>query len=185
MHVVHMDNCHWEESETDVGRFVMPSHETFSMKPIRELLESKVPKEGLGIDPFARRRHGFATVYNDANPDCDVDYHEDAIDFLRRYEDDSVDWVLYDPPYSLRQLKECYDGVGRAMTQHESQKFFSDIKKEIVRILRPGGIVISFGWNSGGVGQKALFERLVYMSLYHGGVHNNTIVTVDRKKVTE
>jgi len=166
----------------DVGRFVMPCHETFKMKPVRELLEEVIPNSGFGIDPFARRRHGFASVggYNDANPECEVDYHLDALDFLKLWNDNSVDWVLYDPPYSLRQLKECYDDIGRAMTQHESQRFFADVKEEIIRILKPSGMVISFGWQSGGVGAKWRFTRTHYMSLYHGGIHNNTIITVDR-----
>ena len=166
-----------------VGTFCMPSHETFKMKPIRELLEEVVPREGFGIDPFARRRHGFASIggYNDLIPECEVDYHRGALAFLEVWGDESIDWVLFDPPYSLRQLKECYDGIGQAMTQHESQRFFADVKREIIRVLKPGGIVISFGWHSGGVGAKARFTRTHYLSLYHGGIHNQTIITVDRK----
>lgn len=173
--------------KVEVGTFCMPSHETFKMKPLRELLFEEIGpgwerhNEEVGLDPFARRRHGFATIYNDLNPECEVDYHLGALEFLKLWNDESVDWVLYDPPYSLRQLKECYDGIGHAMSQHESQKFFSDIKREIVRVLKSGGTVITCGWNSGGVGHKAQFTRSRYLSLYHGGIHNQTIVTVDRK----
>ena len=31
-----------------------------------------------------------------------------ALEFLKKFEDKSVDIVLYDPPYSARQVSECY-----------------------------------------------------------------------------
>lgn len=35
----------------------------------------------------------------------------DALEFLKLFDDESVDVVLFDPPYSPRQVKEIYDKV--------------------------------------------------------------------------
>lgn len=56
-------------------------------------------------------------------------------------------------------------------------------KQEISRIVKNGGIVISCGWNSMGIGKKYGFEIIEILMVAHGGQHNDTIVTVDRKTV--
>ena len=38
-----------------------------------------------------------ATITNDLNPERPTDYHLQAIDFLKKFKDKSVDGVLYDP----------------------------------------------------------------------------------------
>ena len=55
------------------------------------------------------------------------------------------------------------------------------MKKAISRIVHKGGIVISCGWNSGGIGRSNGFELEEVLLVPHGGWHNDTIVTVDRK----
>lgn len=96
--------------DIEIGRaWAMPNRHTFDIKPIRDLLEEYIGKGKTWIDPFANSSK-LATVTNDLSPDFDTDYHLDAIDFLRRFGDSSVDGVLLDPPYSLRQIAECYKG---------------------------------------------------------------------------
>lgn len=116
-----------------IERFwAMPNKLTFTIQPIKHLIYEELT-DGLWLNPFANEtklyRENTKIIYNDLNPKFDVDYHLDALDFLKLYEDNSIDGVLFDPPYSLYQLKEVYDSVGRAMTGHESNYFFSDIKK--------------------------------------------------------
>ena len=152
----------------------MPNHLTFKIKPIKKWLEEHLP-EGKILDPFANRRSIEGVITNDLNPEADVDYHMDAIDFLRLFPDDSVDCVLFDPPYSLRQLKECYDSIGNAMTLHESKHFFSDVRNEIARVLKPGGFVFSFGWSSVGIGKNRGFQKQHLLIVCHGGNHNDTL----------
>ena len=53
--------------------------------------------------------------------------------------------------------------------------------KEIARVVKKDGFVISFGWNSGGIGKKLGFEQKEIMLVSHGGNHNDTIVTVEFK----
>lgn len=165
-----------------LSRFwAMPSHLTFEIKPIKELLSNRINLDmDLWLDPFAKDSK-LASMTNDINPKTTADFHLDALQWLRNFRADSIDGVLFDPPYSLRQLKECYDGIGSAMTAHQSKHFFSDLKNEIARIVRPGGCVISFGWSSGGIGKNRGFEIEEVMLIAHGGNHNDTIVTIDIK----
>ncbi len=93
-----------------------------------------------------------------------------------------ADVVLFDPPYSARQAKECYEGIGHRLSQHESQVMFASVKDELNTLLRAGGIAISFGWNSTGFGKKRGYEQLEVLLVCHGSSHNDTIVTVERKR---
>lgn len=129
----------------DIERqWAMPNKNTFDIKPIKELIQSELTN-GIWIDPFANRNK-LATVTNDLNPVFDTDYHMDALDFLKIFDDSSVDGVLYDPPYSPRQVTECYQGVGMNVTNETTRaSFWGNQKKEISRIVKPGGKVITFG----------------------------------------
>jgi hypothetical protein len=48
-------------------------------------------------------------------------------------------------------------------------------------ILRPGGIVLSFGWNSTGMGVGRGYEMFDMLIVCHGGAHNDTICIAERK----
>lgn len=158
--------------------WAMPNKWTFTIKPIKELLESEVG-EGLWIDPFAGE-NSPATITNDLNPERPTTYHMNALDFLKTFEDNSVDGVLYDPPYSPRQVKECYDGIGIEGWNGRTN-FWSDTKKEIARITKQGGKVICFGWNSMGIGKTKGFTMQKILLVPHGGTRNDTICTVETK----
>lgn len=77
----------------------MPNKNTFEIAPIRALLAKEIDPSNLWIDPFANRNK-WASITNDLNPEYDTDFHIDALDFLKMFKDDSVDGVLYDPPFS-------------------------------------------------------------------------------------
>ena len=158
----------------------MPNKNTFDIKPIKELIQSELT-DGTWIDPFANQNK-LATITNDLNPAYDTNYHMDALDFLKTFQNESVDGVLYDPPYSPRQVTECYQGVGMNVTSETTRaSFWGNQKKEISRIVKPGGKVITFGWNSGGIGRKYGFEITRILLVPHGGWHNDTICTVEVK----
>ena len=137
----------------------MPSHRTFSIKPISELLDRVFGSEY--VDPFP------------------YPFKEDALYFLKSFENSSVSKLAFDPPYSPRQLKEMYGNIGLAYNTKSS--YWSELKTEISRIVKPGGVVISFGWNSGGIGKKYGFEIEEILLVPHGGTHNDTIVVVEKK----
>lgn len=165
----------------DINRiWSMPNKNTFDIKPINKLI-NKYLEGGLIIDPFANKNK-IATVTNDLDEQYDTDYHLDATDFLKLFDDNSVDVVLYDPPYSPRQVSECYKNLGRSVNMQTTQSsYWSNHKKEIGRILKPNGVVITCGWNSGGIGKKYGLEIIEILLVPHGGWHNDTIVTVERK----
>ena len=162
-------------------KWCMPNKNTFDIKPIKEVID-KYMVTGVIIDPFANKNK-IATITNDLDEQYDTNYHMDATDFLKMFEDNSVDMVLYDPPYSPRQVSECYKNLGKAVNMQTTQaSYWSIQKKEIGRILKPNGIVITCGWNSGGIGKKYGMEIQEILLVPHGGWHNDTIVTVERKK---
>ena len=160
--------------------WAMPNKNTFDIKPIASLIQDEMT-QGTWIDPFANKNK-FANITNDLNEKYDTDYHLDALDFLKIFEDDSIDGVLYDPPYSPRQVSECYNDVGYNVTWDTTKaSFWGNHKKEISRIVKIGGKVITFGWNSGGIGYKYGFEIERILMVPHGGWHNDTICTVEVK----
>ena len=122
---------------------------------------------------------------NDLNPNYECDYSMDAVDFLKLFDDNSIDFVFYDPPYSLRQVSECYKNVGIGVTSQTTQSSWRTKHiNEISRIVKPEGIVMCFGWNSSGIGKVRGFELIEILLVAHGGSHNDTIVTVEKKQRT-
>lgn len=160
--------------------WAMPNSNTFDIKPIRKLIDKYA--SGVIVDPFANKNK-IATITNDLDPEYDTTYHMDATDFLKMLDDSSVDTVLYDPPYSPRQVAECYKKLGQTVDMKTTKaSYWSMQKEEISRITKPGSIVITCSWNSGGIGKKYGFEIVEILMVAHGGWHNDTIVVVERKK---
>ncbi|MFA5490702.1 MAG: hypothetical protein WC284_16090, partial [Candidimonas sp.] len=81
-----------------------------------------------------------------------------------------------------RQVSEVYRKLGHSVNMQTTQaNYWSDQKKEISRIVKPGGIVMTFGWNSGGIGKTNGFVIEEILLVAHGGWHNDTIVVVEFK----
>ena len=159
----------------------MPNKNTFDIKPIKDLVARNISDEQLVIDPFANKNK-IASVTNDLDNSFDTDYNLDALDFLKMFDSNSVDVVLFDPPYSPRQVSESYKKLGRSVNMQTTQSsFWSNMKIEIARIVKPHGKVLSFGWNSQGVGKVRGFEIKEILLVAHGGNHNDTICTVEVK----
>lgn len=158
----------------------MPSMHTFTIEPIRQLI-CRYVGDGKGwIDPFAGE-NSPAEITNDLNPEKPAKYHMHALDFAKML-DGTYNGCLFDPPYSLTQVKECYASIGcEDFMSQDASHFPYDIKREIAKRIKPDGIVICCGWNSGGFGKKLGFEMIEILLVPHGRTHNDTIVTVERK----
>ena len=156
--------------------WAMPNKWTFTIPAVKDLL-LRYMNGGLWIDPFA----GFnspAGETNDLNPDSPAKYHLEATEFVKKYK--HVDGVLFDPPYSARQIMESYKGIGlEVAASNTNASFYSSVKSNIS--VKTGGIAISFGWNSMGMGINRGFEAIEILLIAHGGAHNDTICTVERK----
>ena len=162
-------------------KWAMPNSKTFTIKPIKELIEKHIKGADMIVDPFANVSK-LATVTNDLDMQYDTDYHLDALEFLKMFDDKSVDVVLYDPPYSLVQLKTCYKELDKSANfETTNQSYWDNIKQEMYRIVKPNGKVLSFGWCSEGVGDKYGFNTEEILIVPHGGWHNDTICVVDVK----
>jgi hypothetical protein len=173
-------------------KWAMPNKNTFSIKPINELIKGVIIEKraekclvgSLVIDPFANDSciKDYLDCTNDLDESIDCTHHMDALDFLKQFDDESVDVVLFDPPYSPRQVSEVYKKLGRTVNMQTTQSsFWGNLKKEISRITKSDAIVISCGWNSGGIGVTNHFEIIEVLIIPHGGWHNDTIVTVEKK----
>lgn len=162
----------------------MPNAETFSVKPIGEFVKRYLVVSQLSVDPFARNRD-WATFTNDINPSTTAMSHQDAEAFLGALAaiKVSADLVLFDPPYSPRQVMEHYQAAGLKVTQEDTQsgRLYRRVRNAIDRIMQPGGIVLSFGWQSGGMGIGRGYELIETMLVAHGGGHNDTICIAERK----
>ena len=145
--------------------WAMPNHRTFDIKAIKEFI-----KENIGSD------------YVDPFP---YPFKEDAITYLKKIETNSKLSLVFDPPYSQRQLKEMYHSNGLSLDHPMNNSYWSNCKKEIARIIKPNGKVISFGWNSGGIGKKNGFEIEKILLVNHGSQHNDTICTLEVKATSE
>lgn len=164
-------------------KWAMPNKWTFTIKPIAELLKDEMTSDSFTwADPFAGE-NSPAKITNDLRRTMPTTHHMDALEFLKSLESNSCDGILFDPPYSITQAKQCYEGYGmdKLNTKPTSMKYWGDCKTEMARILKPGGKIICFGWNSMGVGINRGFEMTRILLVPHGGSKNDTIVTVEIK----
>lgn len=104
-------------------KWCMPNKNTFDIKPIKDLLNEEVDNSKLWIDPFANKNK-IASITNDLNPEYDTTYNMDALDFLKTFDNNSIDGVLYDPPYSPRQISESYKHFGYTVNNQTTQASF-------------------------------------------------------------
>lgn len=162
--------------------WAMPNKWTFTIKPIKKLLADEI-EGGLWCDPFAGE-HSPADVKNDLSGKCE--FTMDALEFLKTRRDKEFDGVLLDPPYSITQARQCYEGRGMELLKVKptSMEYWGNVKSEIARITKPGGKVICFGWTSMGIGKNRGFIMRRILLVPHGGSKNDTIVTVETKNDT-
>ena len=134
--------------------WAMPNKRTFTIEPIKKLIEVEIGDEY--IDPFP------------------FEYKEDATDYLQKVK--PYRFGVFDPPYSPRQLKECYKGKGEYDTKSSTWSGWKDLMAQ--KVLDK---CISFGWNTCGLGKKRGFEITRILIVCHGGMHNDTICTVEQR----
>ena len=161
--------------------WAMPNKNTFSIKPIREMIDKYVKDANVIVDPYSNSSR-IGTIRNDIDKQYDTDYHLDATEFLKVLDDECADVVLYDPPYSLHQLKTVYNKKdGSVNTLDNNDGYWDNQKKELYRITKKGGYVLTFSWSSYGIGREYGFENEEVLTVAHGGTHRDTIVVACKK----
>ena len=164
--------------------WAMPNSDTFSIKPIKELLQRRLKDCKVIIDPFARNSK-IGTITNDLNPDTTADFHMEAVDFCDMLVANGTmaDAIIFDPPYSPRQRAEVYQNIGKKVTSEMTRAgyLYKPVKDRLNQLLKPNGIAICFGWNSNGMGVTRKYTMEEILLVPHGGEHYDSIVTVERK----
>jgi hypothetical protein len=164
--------------------WAMPTGDTFRAQPIAEFVQRYLSVSRASVDPFARN-NAWATVTNDLNPRTTAEYHMEAEEFCRVMSAQGrlFDLAIFDPPYSPRQIKDCYEGIGLAVGQKETQSaaLYKRVRDALMPILTPDATVLSFGWNSAGMGKARGFHLVEVRLVAHGGAHNDTICIAERR----
>lgn len=143
-----------------------------------ELLQQEMC-EGVWADPFCGL-NSPAKLKNDIDPSRGLQSSLDALEWLRGIDNNSMDGVLFDPPYSVEQCLRKYTPIHNGTAGRA--EYWARCKDEISRIVNNGGKSISFCWDSTGIGKKRGFEITRILLVCHGACHNDTIVTVEEKK---
>lgn len=165
--------------------WAMPNRWTFQIPPVLDFIERNLGKigfpehGGLIVDPFcgtseiASHRNDIALGGPDAVEYCELLLKQGII----------ADAVLFDPPYSPRQISECYKMLGRKATTTDTQNaaLYARVRKPLAALLRKGGIALSFGWQSSGF-SKEQFMTTEILLVQHGGAHNDTICVAQVKR---
>ena len=147
-----------------INRFwSMPNHQTFKIPCIKQILKDELNNEYLDLFPLSQSM--FLKI--------------DALQLLKKLKSSSENNIVFDPPYSQRQLKEMYQNIGFSYDMNNS--YWSNCKDEIARITRKTSKVLSFGWNSNGIGKNRGFEIKKIWLIAHGSSHNDTIITLEEK----
>lgn len=156
------------------GNAKMLGRWTFEYTPAREFVESSLSGRVLNACAGKTRlSHDGEIIRNDLNPERDADTHHDVAEVAARFEPLSFDTVVFDPPFDEKQAQSKYDGL-HAGDVYAALKGFNEI-------VRPGGKVICFGWNSWGMRSFNAFEREHTQLLQRGPIHRDVIVTVDKR----
>lgn len=164
----------------------MPNGDTFSVPVIGAWVRRYLAGSKCSVDPFARNKR-WATHTNDLSPATEAEHHMEARDFLRLMVERGVraDLIIFDPPYSPRQISECYAAAGLTAGMRDTQnaRLYCECRSLINQLAAPGCIALSFGWNSTGMG--APWQTLEILMVAHGAAHNDTICVADRLASTQ
>lgn len=164
--------------------WAMPNHNTFEIKPIFNFVKRYLDASSISVDPFARNSK-LANYTNDLNPKTDAMYHMDAIQFIKLLKVSTLvaDLVIIDPPYTPRQISECYKELGMKVTQKDTQigSFMKELRDEVNSLVPLGGIVLNFGYSSVGMGKNRGYEIEELLLVCSGGSHFDIICMAERK----
>lgn len=151
----------------------MPRKWTFQMPKLRQWVEDRL--EGSVLNLFGGVVRLPNAIHNDINTDLldTDDLNRDAFD-LAAWRDlySAFDCVVFDPPYSAHQAVVSYGTKKAQMVTHA---------RDVVEyVLKPGGRVISLGFNSTGMSASRGFDKESILLVNCGGSHNDYIVMSER-----
>lgn len=148
-----------------------PKKFTFEQVDLRKWTEKWATGKVLNL--FAgKTRLNVDEIRVDLDLDVNPDYCMDAYEFLKTWDGEKFDTIIFDPPYNLRKSREKYNG-----------KYFGSLRKikdKMINVLNPGGLILHYGYDSVGLGRSRGFEKIAVCLVCHNGDHNDTICLVER-----
>ena len=159
--------------------FGMPTPDAFDCPPIGAFVKRYLHGAKVSVDPFARNKR-WATHTNDINPDTEAEYHMDALEFMEMLIAKGVqaDVVILDPPYSSLQVSKHYTS---GKQRHLADPTINVIFRRAAELIPVGGVCLSFGWNSAGLGKERGYTIEEILMVYHCGHKNDTICLAERR----
>ena len=156
--------------------FEMPCIDTFEMPKLRTWVLKQCSGTVLNLFGGKTRLNNYypnKIIYNDKNMEIDADYHYDALEIGSHFPEESFDSVIFDPPYTMYQAVHNYDG-------HMIQDITA-CRNSLSQLLKPGGIIISLGYNSTGMGKHRGYKKTKILLVNNGASHNDIIILVEKK----
>jgi hypothetical protein len=86
------------------------------------------------------------------------------------------DLIISDPPYTYFQSTRTYGGEKKKRHQ-----MITPIKEMYDALLVPGGDIISFGFNSTGLGKERGYVKKLLLIINSGSGHNDIAITEETK----
>ncbi|MFC7202881.1 hypothetical protein ACFQJC_05090 [Haloferax namakaokahaiae] len=152
----------------------MLSRWTFEYSPAREFVEGYL--DGRVLNACAGKTkltHDGEIIRNDLNPEMDADTHVDVATLGDHFEPQSFDTIVFDPPFDEDKAENMYDRLHAKDVWAALEAFNT--------LVRTGGTVVSFGWNSWGMKSFPAFERVETTLFTRGPISRDFIVAVDRR----
>lgn len=170
----------------------MLNKQFFLIKSIEKFLINEINKDVV-LDPFGYLKILKGLIYN--NPNIEIinynlnekynskDYCLDAYEFLRLFDDSSVDVVIYDFTYNYVEQNHIFhkkfDNI--VLNNNTIISYRDKQKNEIARLLKPNGFAVCFGMNNTGIGTSRGF-KLKQLLIIPDSIRNYDIVyTVEIK----
>ena len=154
----------------------LDTHRTSYFQTVWKSL-SKYCKIPLSIvcDPFARNCSIAHPHTNDIDEGTTARHHLDAVEFLQTRPSQYFDLVIFDPPFSPRQSEQKSGGHKNV---YSTPGYVPLVMAEIERIMKPGGYMLKFGYNS--TRHSGSFELVRGWVANQGGNRNDVIITLWR-----
>lgn len=178
----------------------------FENKHVRKLIDKYVRKAaeanfphgpGKWVDPFARESFTTKTdffVTNDLNSKMPTHYHLEFNEFVETLYDQlsygecgQISGLVFDPPYTLRLLKDHYMDddcdIEDTIPMWQTNNMWGKGKDILGRMMILGSYAISFGYNTHGMGKHRGFSKKEILILEQAGSPDryDVLVTVEQK----
>jgi len=167
------DRDDWADLELSYHT-VAPNRWTFTSDKIRAWVERRL--RGRVLNACAGKTtlaHDHEIVRNDLNPERNADTHHDVVEIADHFGPQSFDTVVFDPPFDDLQAADKYDSLRADSVLAAFEQFAT--------LVRAGGVVVTFGWNSWGMRSHSVFDREETVLFQRGPVKRDVIGTVDRR----